>query len=83
MLCDHLVLKALQPLLNSNEDFVSRDQELIGNVFRLLLRALSLSLCSDPSTLTRRFTLLLSEGPHSWAYSQEVESVFQWISLSS
>lgn len=43
---------------------------------------LTLSLCADPSKLTRRFIQLFSKGPHSWAYSQEGELVFQWISLS-
>lgn len=42
----------------------------------------SLGLCADPSKLTRRFIQLFSKGPHSWAYSQEGELVFQWISLS-
>lgn len=41
-----------------------------------------LSLCADPSKLTRRFIKLFSKGPHSWAYSQGGELVFQWISLS-
>lgn len=42
----------------------------------------SLGLCAHPSKLTRRFIQLFSKGPHSWAYSQEGELVFQWISLS-
>lgn len=42
----------------------------------------SLGLCADPSKLTQRFIQLFSKGPHSWAYSQEGELVFQWISLS-
>lgn len=42
----------------------------------------SLGLCADPSKLTWRFIRLFSKGPHSWAYSQQGELVFQWISLS-
>lgn len=39
-------------------------------------------LCADPCKLTRRFIQLFSKGPHSWAYCQEGELVFQWILLS-
>lgn len=42
----------------------------------------SLGLCADPSELTQWFIQPFSKGPHSWAYSQEGELVFQWISLS-
>lgn len=38
--------------------------------------------CADPCKLTWRFIQLFSKGPRSWAYSQEGELVFQWISLS-
>ena len=39
-------------------------------------------LYADPSKLTQWFIQLFSKGPQSWAYSQEGELVFQWISLS-